>query len=125
LRQQRDVVSLEHAKFAAASELLGRHDEVRAQVSNRVRASNLPSARTVSTGRKRTIRFSETTKEADFPSLQGWSNEAEGPCASATEIAPAIASYPLDPPNPYPCPCCGGRMIAAETFGRAGPSPIG
>jgi hypothetical protein len=27
-----------------------------------------------------------------------------------------------DPPNPYPCPCCGGRMIVAETFGRAGPS---
>jgi hypothetical protein len=29
-----------------------------------------------------------------------------------------------DPPNPYPCPCCGGRMIVVETFGRAGPSPI-
>ena len=28
-----------------------------------------------------------------------------------------------DPPNPYPCPCCGGRMIVVETFGRAGPSP--
>jgi len=27
-----------------------------------------------------------------------------------------------DPPNPYPCPCCGGRMIVVETFGRAGPS---
>ena len=33
--------------------------------------------------------------------------------------------YPAepDPPNPYPCSCCGGRMIVAETFGRAGPSP--
>ncbi len=27
-----------------------------------------------------------------------------------------------DPPNPYPCPCCGGRMIVVETFGSAGPS---
>ena len=27
-----------------------------------------------------------------------------------------------DPPNLYPCPCCGGRMIVVETFGRAGPS---
>jgi hypothetical protein len=26
-----------------------------------------------------------------------------------------------DPPNPsLPCPCCGGRMIVVETFGRAG-----
>jgi hypothetical protein len=28
-----------------------------------------------------------------------------------------------DPPTHYPCPCCGGRMIVVETFGRAGPSP--
>src|SRR5271169_3230669 len=28
-----------------------------------------------------------------------------------------------DPPNHYPCPCCGRRMIVVETFGRAGPSP--
>jgi hypothetical protein len=28
-----------------------------------------------------------------------------------------------NPPNHYPCPCCGGCMIVVETFGRAGPSP--
>ena len=47
-------------------------------------------------------------------------------------LTPAAQSNPndaaddpgeADPPNPYPCPCCGGRMIVIETFGRAGPSP--
>jgi hypothetical protein len=47
-------------------------------------------------------------------------------------LTPAAQSNPneaaddpgeADPPNPYPCPCCGGRMIVVETFGRAGPSP--
>jgi hypothetical protein len=44
----------------------------------------------------------------------------------ATQSAPADdADDPgqADPPNLYPCPCCGGRMIRIETFGRAGAPP--
>ena len=44
-------------------------------------------------------------------------------------LTPATQSEPnqtaadpdeADPPNPYPCPCCGGRMIVVDTFARTG-----
>jgi hypothetical protein len=42
-------------------------------------------------------------------------------------LTPAAQSNPndadpgeADPLNPYPCPCCGGRMIVVDTFGRIG-----
>jgi hypothetical protein len=48
-------------------------------------------------------------------------------------LAPTVQSNPneaaddpgeADPPDPLRrCPCCGGRMIVVETFGRAGASP--
>ena len=45
------------------------------------------------------------------------------PAAPARPNQAADDPREADPPNPHPCPCCGGRMIVVETFGRAGPSP--
>jgi len=45
------------------------------------------------------------------------------PAAKSDPDAARNDSDEADPPNPYPCPCCGGRMIVVETFGRAGASP--
>jgi hypothetical protein len=45
------------------------------------------------------------------------------PAAPVDPTDGADHSNETDPPNPYPCPCCGGRMFVVETFKRAGASP--
>jgi hypothetical protein len=46
------------------------------------------------------------------------------PPAPACQNQAADDPGEADPPDPLRrCPCCGGRMIVVETFGRAGPLP--
>jgi hypothetical protein len=38
--------------------------------------------------------------------------------ADAAHAAPTQSTAPAEPTTPMPCPCCGGRMMLVEVFGR-------